>query len=55
MQSNPVGLEMTEEEAEKLEITCGFCDRKIRIRSLEAHVRSEHLDSLVTTTNRVQL
>jgi len=29
---------LTEEEAEKLEVTCGFCDRKIRIRSLADHV-----------------
>jgi len=45
MQSNPIRLEMTEEEAEKLEVTCGFCDRKIRIRSLADHVKSEHFRS----------
>jgi len=33
---------LTEEEAEKLEVTCGFCDRKIRIRSLADHVLAEH-------------
>ncbi|MEM2160735.1 MAG: hypothetical protein QXN55_07270 [Candidatus Nitrosotenuis sp.] len=35
---------ITEEEAEKLEVTCGFCDKRIAIRSLEAHVRIEHLN-----------
>jgi hypothetical protein len=43
MQSNPLGLEISEEAAERLEVACGFCDRKIRIRSLEAHVRIAHL------------
>jgi len=42
MQSNPLGLEISEEAAEKLEVVCGFCDRKIRIRSLESHIRTEH-------------
>lgn len=42
MQSNPIGLEISEEEAEKLEVTCGYCDKKIRIRSLDEHVRIEH-------------
>ena len=42
MQSNPIGLEISEESAEKLEVECGFCDRKIRIRSLADHVRIEH-------------
>lgn len=42
MKSNPSGLEITEEEAEKLEATCGFCEKRIRIRSLEEHVRREH-------------
>lgn len=34
---------LTEEEAEKLEVECGFCDKKIiKIRSLAEHVKSEH-------------
>ncbi len=37
-----MGLEIPEEEAEKLEVTCGFCDRKIRIRSLADHVQIVH-------------
>lgn len=36
---------LTEEEAEKLEVTCDFCDRKIRIRSLAVHVHLEHSGS----------
>lgn len=43
MQSNPIGREISEEAAEKLEVVCGFCDRKVRIRSLEEHVRREHI------------
>lgn len=46
MQSNPLGLEISEETAEKLEVICGFCERKIRIRSLEEHVRIEHSKKL---------
>lgn len=42
MISNPLGLEISEEAAEKLEVVCGFCDRKIRIRSLGEHVRMQH-------------
>jgi hypothetical protein len=42
MQSNQIGLEIPEEEAEKLEVACGFCERRIRIRSLANHVRLEH-------------
>lgn len=42
MQSNPIGLEISEETAERLEVLCGFCDRKIRIRSLSDHVFFEH-------------
>ena len=37
---------LSEDEAEKLEVGCGFCDRRIRIRSLEDHIRSEHFASL---------
>lgn len=33
---------LTEEEAEKLEVTCGFCEKRITIRSLEAHIRIIH-------------
>jgi hypothetical protein len=47
MKSNPVGLEISEEEAEKLEMTCGFCDRRVRIRSLEDHARKEHFKNLI--------
>lgn len=43
MESNPIGLEISEEMAERLEVFCGFCDRKIAIRSLAEHVRIEHL------------
>jgi len=46
MISNPIGLEISEDAAEKLEVECGFCDKRIKIRSLEAHVRSEHFDGL---------
>jgi hypothetical protein len=51
MQSNPLGLEISEEAAEKLEVVCGCCDRKIRIRSLGEHVRREHAQSPITNTN----
>ncbi|MEW6044028.1 MAG: hypothetical protein AB1608_07165 [Thermoproteota archaeon] len=37
-----IGYEIPQEEAEKVEVTCGFCDKRIAIRSLEAHVRLEH-------------
>ncbi len=46
MQSNLSDFEMTEEEAKKLEVTCGFCDRKIRIRSLTEHIKIEHSNNL---------
>lgn len=38
---------LTEEEAEKLEVTCGFCERKVRIRSLVDHVKAEHSDNVL--------
>lgn len=44
MSSNS-GEYLTEEEAEKLEVTCGFCDKRLRIRSLVDHVKSEHKHS----------
>lgn len=42
MQSNLFVREITEDEAEKLEVSCGFCEQRIRIRSLEEHVRIKH-------------
>lgn len=34
--------EIAPEEAEKLEVICGFCDKLIRIRNLAEHFKSEH-------------
>ncbi|MEM2161065.1 MAG: hypothetical protein QXN55_08940 [Candidatus Nitrosotenuis sp.] len=45
MSSNS-GEYLTEEEAEKLEVTCGYCDRRIKIRSLGEHVQLEHSPKL---------
>jgi len=42
MISNLSVREIPPEEAEKLEVVCGFCDQLIRIRSLAEHVKSEH-------------
>lgn len=34
--------DVTEEQAEKFEVECGFCSKLIAIRSLEAHIMVFH-------------
>lgn len=43
---------LTEEEAEKLEVTCGFCEKMIRIRSLADHVHREHFQGAIKSEIR---
>ncbi|MBI5146381.1 MAG: hypothetical protein HZA84_04085 [Thaumarchaeota archaeon] len=33
---------LTEEEVEKLEVTCRFCDSEIRIKGLAEHIGNEY-------------
>ena len=34
--------DITEEQAERFEVECGFCARLIAVRSLEAHIMASH-------------
>lgn len=34
--------DVTEEQAEKFEVECGFCAKLIAVRSLEAHIMAFH-------------
>ncbi|MEM2160421.1 MAG: hypothetical protein QXN55_05640 [Candidatus Nitrosotenuis sp.] len=40
--------EIPQEDAERLEVVCGFCEKIIRIRSLAEHVKSEHSTSFLS-------
>jgi len=37
-----VGLDISEEAADKLEVECGHCGKLIRIRSLADHIMAAH-------------
>ena len=34
--------DITEDEAERFEVECGFCAKPIAVRSLEAHIMAFH-------------
>jgi hypothetical protein len=41
-----IGLDISEEAADKLEVECGYCGKLIRIRSLADHILVSHSTSI---------
>lgn len=41
-QKNDLGIEISEESADRLEVECGHCGKLFRIRSLAAHIMVAH-------------
>jgi hypothetical protein len=42
-----LGIDVSEESMDKLEVECGHCGRLIRIRSLAVHILSTHTGAMV--------